>query len=523
MSESPEQRASLLNDLHDPSSIITVEKDDIEAPGHYLINRISSKLLPLLRLLPSLLKSVLLSCLLSLVPSFVHRHQPSAKPTKLHPTAYLDGLRGVAAFFVFIHHFILDWFPFLSNGYGSTPENTHLVQLPIVRIFYSGRGMVTTFFIISGYVLSNKALSLMHSGRYATLLDSLSSSVFRRGMRLFIPTTISTFISLLLSRAGWYRHDPLNHNLIPQHKDTFFAEFEVWWKYTIAICNPFQVVDGKSMFGHPYDGHLWTIPVEYRGSLVVFLTLLCLAKARSSIRLAILTGLVTFALWKAHWDMSLFLCGTLFADIGFNYAARSDPSFDAPTDLVSRFSTILTSVPTTAKSLLRRAAITTAFVLGLHLLCYPDADANKSPGYATIISHTPQSYFDMGKPQKFSLAVGAILTVSAIANSPALQRPFTTAFAQYLGRISYALYMVHGPVLYTVGMMILLKANTGYKEAADTAGAAQARNAYAWDFGAAAVLNSVLCFWAADWLWRVVDVRAVKIARWVSEWCWVEE
>lgn len=77
-----------------------------------------------------------------------------------------------------------------------------MLQLPIVRIFYSGRGMVTTFFIISGYVLSYKALSLTHSGRYAALLDSLSSSVVRRGMWLFIPTTILTFISLLLNRAG---------------------------------------------------------------------------------------------------------------------------------------------------------------------------------------------------------------------------------------------------------------------------------------------------------------------------------
>jgi hypothetical protein len=261
---------------------------------------------------------------------------------------------------------------------------------------------------------------------------------------------------------------PLEPNLIPQHKETFFAEFEVSWKYTVVICSPFHIVDGKSMFGHPYDGHLWTIPVEYRGSVMVLLTILCLAKVRSNIRLPILTG-------SRHLRS---LEGPLgHVPLPLRYALRrhrlqlrrSQRSLlRCPPDLISRFSTILASVPTTAKALLRKAAITTAFVLGIHLLCYPDADGTKSPGYATITSHTPQSYFAMGKPQKFSLAVGAIFTVSAIANSPALQRYFRRR-SQYLGRISYALSMVYGPVLYTVGMMVLLKANTA---SADTAGAA---------------------------------------------------
>ena len=76
--------------------------------------------------------------LLFLAPSFL---TSSAKNPNLHPTSWLDGLRGVAAFIVFLSHFILGWFPGTFAGFYSTPNAHNFFQLPFIRILYAGRGV----------------------------------------------------------------------------------------------------------------------------------------------------------------------------------------------------------------------------------------------------------------------------------------------------------------------------------------------------------------------------------------------
>jgi hypothetical protein len=80
--------------------------------------------------------------LLYIAPSFL---TSSAKKTNLHPTSWLDGLRGVAAFVVYISHFILGWYPGTFHGYNSSPTANYFFQLPIFRIFYAGRGVSRNF------------------------------------------------------------------------------------------------------------------------------------------------------------------------------------------------------------------------------------------------------------------------------------------------------------------------------------------------------------------------------------------
>jgi len=105
--------------------------------------------------------------LTALKPSFLGRHR--RKPRTLYPTSYLDGLRGVAALFVVFNHYVAQYFPYITYGWMSGDGsdsvrgyNNRLVQLPIIRAIYSGTFMVTIFFVISGYVLSHKALGETH-------------------------------------------------------------------------------------------------------------------------------------------------------------------------------------------------------------------------------------------------------------------------------------------------------------------------------------------------------------------------
>lgn len=140
-----------------------------------------------------------------LVPSFLQgRHaREQIRPAKLSPTAYLDGMRGLAALFVFFCHYFYQAF-IIAEGWGAGPTNYDFLKLPFVRLWYQGPPAVCLFFVISGYALSYRPLKLVRSRASADFANAISSLVFRRGIRLYMPTAISTFMIICLLRIGAY-------------------------------------------------------------------------------------------------------------------------------------------------------------------------------------------------------------------------------------------------------------------------------------------------------------------------------
>jgi hypothetical protein len=88
--------------------------------------------------------------------------------TRSLPTVYVDGLRGLFSFLVFVRHFLTPWEKDLDTGYaqGGNDQNRGILKLPIVRLTFSGP-TVPIFFIVSGFVISYKPLKLI---RKTTLL-----------------------------------------------------------------------------------------------------------------------------------------------------------------------------------------------------------------------------------------------------------------------------------------------------------------------------------------------------------------
>lgn len=71
----------------------------------------------------------------------------------------------------------------------------------------------------------------------------------------------------------------------------------------LGTSNPFQIIN----LGHLYDVHLWTIPSEFRGFMVVFLILLAIAKTKTSIKAFHLGSFALYALWIGWRDLGIFL------------------------------------------------------------------------------------------------------------------------------------------------------------------------------------------------------------------------
>src|SRR6266480_5776019 len=117
----------------------------------------------------------------------------SSKVQKRHEyTAALDGLRGFSAFIVVTYHWFLFFYD-MNAGYIPGTEHAKWTNLPFIKFFTNGIASVAIFFTISGYALSYKPLKLERAKSWEKLNHTLSSSVFRRALRLYLPSLFNMF------------------------------------------------------------------------------------------------------------------------------------------------------------------------------------------------------------------------------------------------------------------------------------------------------------------------------------------
>ena len=368
--------------------------------------------------------------------------------------------------------------------------------------------MVAVFFIVSGFSLSYKALALIRNGQHQEVLDCLSSSVFRRGLRLTIPPAVVHFFAMLATYAGFYGTGPGSRQ--PPRFETLGENIALWMRSVIELGDPFRPSVYPGGYDPMYDTNLWTIPVEFHGSMVIFLTLIGLAKVHAPVRLFVLSGLVLYLLYFAYTHLFLFLGGVWLAELGHMREARkkdrkslqeilpSDPDRSLLQDSEVPQWVTLTNVSWTA-----------CFLLALFVLSMPltDFGARDSPGFMTLSTLIPLNYRRHFFEDQFWIHLGAMLVVFSVDNSQFLQPLFTNRFSQWLGKISFALYILHGHFLYTLGWHLSAK----------TVAWTGAEPGFHYGFGIflAAVVMYPLLFWTAHVVAKHVDARSVTFARWL--------
>lgn len=361
----------------------------------------------------------------------------------LRPTAYLDGLRGFAAFIVYWHHhelWVHGWTnqnSILDNGFGYDSKY-YMTAFPFIRNFFTGGHFaVSTFFIISGYVLSLKPLSLMQAGELTKLGDNLASAFFRRAPRLYLPI-IAVIVVYLTSwhMLGLWANGKTKAESWADEIWTFYCEFK---NFT------FVFKEG----GVPwlsYNGHLWSIPVEFRGSMVIYASQLALSRCSKTARLWCEVALIWYFMFVADGaHFAMFCTGMLLCDL--DLLAKKD-----------ELPLLLYRLEPYKDFIYYHLLIFGLFLGGIPGENSDVENLRKSRGWYYLGWFKPQAVFDY---KWFYLWIAATFLVAAIPRIAWLKRFFETRFCQYLGRISFALYMVHGPILTILGDR--LYAATGWK------------------------------------------------------------
>lgn len=116
--------------------------------------------------------------------------------------------------------------------------------------------MVTIFFVISGYVLSQKGLSQIRAGRTQNLLADLSSSALRRLYRIWTPVLIVSFVELVLLRCG-LGVQAKRHNI--EIQDTFMKQVAHWARLMMGSIQPFSYRDRRPQTHNPYGKTAWSL------------------------------------------------------------------------------------------------------------------------------------------------------------------------------------------------------------------------------------------------------------------------
>ncbi|RWA06104.1 hypothetical protein EKO27_g9005 [Xylaria grammica] len=464
-----------------------------------------------------------------LLPSFTHHRFSPARERRgdstsnggggakaLSPTAYLDGMRGLAAFFVFFCHYFYTAF-FIAEGYGwlprpppdsdapppTTSKYTSLWRLPFVRLLYSGPSMVCVFFVISGYALSLRPLQLARKRNSEAFARTTSSLVFRRFFRLYLPPIISTLGVALLLRWGAYegtrefiKDRTFTKNVIefhPMRLPSLSAQLTHWAHEMWAFVHIWSWANHAG--ATQYDVHLWTIPLEFRCSMVLFLVL------------------VGTRGYGTIWEMLLFLAGMTIAELDLRRNAHdghegrgssAGPSSSQPTLQLPLDEKTKPLPPPPHERSTADSFWTLVSVFALYLLSCPDAGPWDVPGWRYLGTLIPIWFTEK---YRFWQVVGACLFVFCAARSRSWRRFFELPPIQYLGHLSYAVYLMHGPVTHILGYPIQRWAwgITGVEGSAFKHGVALA-----------AIFNIPLVIWAADIFWRAVDMPTVRFAKWLE-------
>lgn len=446
---------------------------------------------------------------LSLVPSFLQGkfYPSSARTQRLHPTSYLDGLRGVASFIVCMHHYTEENVGWFSEPYGLYEDGapSSPLQLPFIRVLYSGRPMVHIFFIISGFVLSYKPIRQIHSQQYSTLTTTLSSSVFRRALRLFLPSFVGLFIMAVAVHYG------ISASTYAIQARTLHSQITHWWSTCLNLMKESWYWDDNIALPS-YNPALWTIPVEFAQSLLLFIVLLGLSRCLIHIRLFLVACIAAFCFYSGRWAAVEFLGGMFIAEVTLIQSGTHPTPTSSPT-LLPKFTFEEKPKETQMMSKMKHNALQCFWlanlVSGLFIASWTNEHVDEVWGLQVLAAHTPEPYVD----QKIWFCLAAFQIVTACTQVDFLQSLFTTPLAQYLGNISYALYLTHNLCLQVleprVGPILMDYIRR------DTLGG---RHVF-WVAGL--LLYVPVIVWVSDLFWRAVDIPTVKLARWLETKCLV--
>lgn len=367
----------------------------------------------------------------------------------------LDGLRGIAALVVVVFHYTM--------GYGTFAPAPGFFSMTPLHLFWDGSAAVSLFFVLSGFVLSYGYLGAgderqFHVGRF----------YLSRALRLLMPYVGAFLISAVCVHYLFSHRatDPVGR--VPM----FFIE----WIKAASLPVSDLLLDGvlhRPDIVYSVVPQAWTLSVELYLSLLFPLLMLLIRRAEP-LFVAIILLLPVHHYFLGYNPYPLLTVGIVHFMLGMMLARNRERLADIPL----------------LRSAWGRASF---FILGV--VCLSARHVINAP--LKVFNPFGMTLWDVS-------AFGSFIVVWAALISAPFQRLLCLPWMQWLGRVSYSLYLIHMLVLYLLVPRLLELGNSS-----GLTGPA------AWLFGLGAAI--VLSLALAEIFYRAIEHPCTHLARRIAK------
>lgn len=345
---------------------------------------------------------------------------------------FVNGARGIAAFQVLLLHYCSFFFPAFARttGEGNYALEAVLTHTPLFFLI-DGYTAVSLFFVMSGFVLA-PAFEKSPLG--------MSGGALKRFVRLFIPIAASVILATALL-AVFHNYKSLAATASGSAWAMGLLEVKISSLQTlkeIVLNSMILGYQGPSLFSSlPLVGGrlppiamstnspMWTLHLEFWGSLLTLAFAVAYRSASSKpffwtvfIMISAITGTGLY---------SLFMIG--FAAYHFRFKIMREGY------ACNVFGLLL-------------------IALGIFVASVP-GDRMATLALSLISKVT---FMQAKSPYVLNTGIGAVIILLGLCMSASAKRLLSSAPALWLGKISFSLYLIHFPILFTLGAWVFVKA-----------------------------------------------------------------
>ncbi|CAK7211352.1 hypothetical protein SCUCBS95973_001083 [Sporothrix curviconia] len=354
---------------------------------------------------------------------------------------WVDGFRGLASSLVVLTHLSRSFDLLLFDSTDNEQAKPRLVQQPFIRVLFQGRLGVAVFAMVTGYVCALKPLRLFRQGQQEVAFKSMGKSALRRSPRLILPASFATVLVWLACELGAYH--------TAAHCDSWWIRetgpkpIPNFWRAVRSLIN--NIIGTFTHGGNQYDANQWTMLPLLLGSFWVYVFLLATAYVRPRYR------------------MVLSMCMWLYFILG------NDPTFG----MQFFFGVFLSEAqnhPASAQFLTRhprlcRMVLCPFFLIaGCFIASYPEAHPERV-GWARALHSFLTTFLPNGSDYaRFASGFGVQLMAIGLHFSPKMRDVLANRAFLWLGKNSFAVYLLHGPLMRSVLAWLVF----GFKTLPDT-------------------------------------------------------